>query len=88
MGCGPGYGTQLILDRFGADYVDAIDLDSAMIARARRRLAQPGTAGVAHRSRCTPDHVRSGLEPRLRAGGLRTGGSHADGDHRSVMHRR
>jgi SAM-dependent methyltransferase len=31
LGCGRGYGTRLILDRFGAD--------PAMVARARRRLA-------------------------------------------------
>ncbi|MFO7193118.1 MAG: class I SAM-dependent methyltransferase [Thermocrispum agreste] len=40
LGCGPGYGTQLILDRFGAGHVDAIDLDPAMITRARRRLTR------------------------------------------------
>ncbi|WP_328967480.1 class I SAM-dependent methyltransferase [Streptomyces sp. NBC_00239] len=39
LGCGPGYGTQLILDRFGAAHVDAVDLDPYMITRARRRLA-------------------------------------------------
>ncbi|MCX5418065.1 class I SAM-dependent methyltransferase [Streptomyces sp. NBC_00059] len=38
LGCGPGYGTRLILDRFGASHVDAVDLDPYMIARARRRL--------------------------------------------------
>lgn len=38
IGCGSGYGTQLILDRFGAAHVDAVDLDPAMIGRARRRL--------------------------------------------------
>ena len=42
VGCGAGYGTELILTRFGADRVDAIDLDSDMIARARRRLARFG----------------------------------------------
>ena len=42
LGCGPGYSTQLILDRFGAARVDAIDLDPAMIARAGRRLARYG----------------------------------------------
>ena len=40
LGCGSGYGTQLILDKFGASSVDAIDLDPAMIDRARRRLAR------------------------------------------------
>ncbi|MBK0868698.1 class I SAM-dependent methyltransferase [Saccharopolyspora sp. HNM0986] len=38
IGCGPGYGTRLILDRFGAARVDAVDLDPAMITRAQRRL--------------------------------------------------
>nr|WP_221383100.1 class I SAM-dependent methyltransferase [Actinoplanes polyasparticus] len=42
IGCGPGYGTRLILEQFGAAHVDAIDLDPAMIARARRRLAPFG----------------------------------------------
>lgn len=42
LGCGPGYGTQLILERFDAGHVDALDLDPAMITRARRRLARYG----------------------------------------------
>jgi SAM-dependent methyltransferase len=42
IGCGPGYGTQLILEHFGASRVDAIDLDPAMIRRAKRRLARYG----------------------------------------------
>lgn len=40
IGCGSGYGSQLILERFGADTVDAVDLDPAMIGRAGRRLAR------------------------------------------------
>ena len=39
LGCGSGVGTQLILQRFGAARVDAVDLDPAMVTRARRRLA-------------------------------------------------
>ncbi|MFI5627566.1 class I SAM-dependent methyltransferase [Nocardioides sp. NPDC051685] len=39
IGCGSGYGTRLILDRFGAADVDALDLDPDMVAKARRRLA-------------------------------------------------
>ncbi|SUE94930.1 methyltransferase type 11 [Mycolicibacterium tokaiense] len=39
IGCGSGYGSQLMLQRFGAAQVDAIDLDPAMIARAQARLA-------------------------------------------------
>ena len=38
IGCGSGYGTKLIIDQFGAATVDAIDLDHAMVTRARRRL--------------------------------------------------
>ncbi|EGX61018.1 MULTISPECIES: trans-aconitate 2-methyltransferase [Streptomyces] len=40
LGCGPGYGTKLILDRFRAAHVDAVDLDPYMITKARRRLAR------------------------------------------------
>lgn len=42
MGCGPGVGAQVILDRFGADTVDGFDLDPRMVERARRRLAGRG----------------------------------------------
>lgn len=42
LGCGSGFGTQPILQRFGAAQVDAVDLNPAMIARARRRLAPYG----------------------------------------------
>lgn len=38
IGCGRGVGTELILDRFGADRVDAFDLDPDMVERASRRL--------------------------------------------------
>lgn len=38
IGCGRGVGTGLVLDLFGADAVDAFDLDPRMITRARRRL--------------------------------------------------
>jgi ubiquinone/menaquinone biosynthesis C-methylase UbiE len=38
IGCGSGYGTKLIIDQFGAATVDAIDLDPAMVDRARHRL--------------------------------------------------
>ncbi|WP_306317636.1 MULTISPECIES: trans-aconitate 2-methyltransferase [unclassified Streptomyces] len=40
IGCGPGYGTRLILDRFRAAQVDAVDLDPDMVAKARRRLSR------------------------------------------------
>lgn len=42
IGCGSGYGTQLVLERFGAERVDAVDLDPVMIRRARKRLAGYG----------------------------------------------
>jgi len=42
LGCGRGVGTELILDVFGADSVDAFDLDPRMVALARRRLASRG----------------------------------------------
>jgi ubiquinone/menaquinone biosynthesis C-methylase UbiE len=46
VGCGSGEGTRLILDKFGAARVDAVDLDPAMVERARRRLAGYGTGRV------------------------------------------
>lgn len=42
IGCGRGAGVDLIFDVFGADRVDAFDLDEAMVARARRRLTRHG----------------------------------------------
>ena len=42
LGCGAGYGTELVLEQFGADNVDAIDLDPQMVERARRRLTGHG----------------------------------------------
>lgn len=42
LGCGRGVGAELILDVFGADRVDAFDLDPSMVALARRRLAAFG----------------------------------------------
>src|SRR5437762_4925828 len=47
VGCGRGVGVKIILERFGAAEVDALDLDPKMIGRARRRLAAFG-----------PEHVR------------------------------
>ena len=38
VGCGRGVGVELILDVFGAEEVDAFDLDPQMIARAQERL--------------------------------------------------
>src|SRR5437870_2535104 len=39
VGCGRGVGVQIILERFGAASVEAIDLDPKMVECARRRLA-------------------------------------------------
>lgn len=39
VGCGRGVGTGIILERFGAREVHAFDLDSDMVAQARRRLS-------------------------------------------------
>ena len=43
LGCGWGVGTQLILELFGADAVDAFELGPRMAARARRRHAPRGS---------------------------------------------
>jgi ubiquinone/menaquinone biosynthesis C-methylase UbiE len=40
VGCGRGVGAEIILDVFGAERVDAFDLDPHMVERARRRLAR------------------------------------------------
>lgn len=40
VGCGRGVGIELILDHFGADHVDAFDLDPHMVALARVRHAR------------------------------------------------
>jgi SAM-dependent methyltransferase len=42
IGCGGGYGTRLVLDRFGAATVDAVDLDPEAVTAARRRLSVYG----------------------------------------------
>src|SRR5580658_6380468 len=42
IGCGRGVGVDIVFDRFGADRVDAFDLDPDMIEQARRRLARHG----------------------------------------------
>jgi len=42
IGCGRGVGVEIILERFGADTVDAFDLDPDMVRRARARLERFG----------------------------------------------
>ena len=46
VGCGRGVGAKIILERFGAAAVEALDLDPKMIECARRRLAAYGLARV------------------------------------------
>lgn len=43
VGCGRGVGVEVILERFGAESVDAFDLDPRMIAEARSRLSKYGS---------------------------------------------
>jgi SAM-dependent methyltransferase len=38
LGCGRGIGVEIIFERFGADVVEAFDLDPNILDRARRRL--------------------------------------------------
>ena len=40
VGCGRGVGAEIILDRFGAERLEAFDLDERQVAIARRRLAK------------------------------------------------
>ena len=42
VGCGRGVGTEIILDEFGAEHVDAFDFDPDMVRRAQKRLASRG----------------------------------------------
>ena len=42
VGCGRGVGIELILQLFGADTVDAFDLDPRMVEQARKRLSRYG----------------------------------------------
>jgi ubiquinone/menaquinone biosynthesis C-methylase UbiE len=44
VGCGRGVGVELILEHFGADCVDAFDVDPAMVELATQRLARFGDA--------------------------------------------
>jgi ubiquinone/menaquinone biosynthesis C-methylase UbiE len=39
MGCGQGFGMEIILRQFGAARVSGIDLDPKMVARAQRRVS-------------------------------------------------
>jgi ubiquinone/menaquinone biosynthesis C-methylase UbiE len=42
VGCGRGMGVELLLERFGAERVDAFDLDPDMVRMAQERLARHG----------------------------------------------
>lgn len=46
IGCGTGYGVELILRRFGGTSIDAVDLDPERLAKAQRRLAAHIDAGT------------------------------------------
>ena len=47
IGCGRGVGSEVILDRLGAERVTAFDLDDSMVELARRRLhARPVSLSV------------------------------------------
>lgn len=46
VGCGRGVGTEIILDRFGAKEVYAIDIDPEMVDLAKGRLGRYGAARV------------------------------------------
>ncbi len=61
IGCGRGVGTELILERFGARKVVALDLDEEMVERARRRLARYGRERLELR---VGDVTRLGFEDR------------------------
>lgn len=43
VGCGRGVGVQIIFDLFGANHVDAFDLDPKMVNRAESRLKKYGS---------------------------------------------
>jgi ubiquinone/menaquinone biosynthesis C-methylase UbiE len=43
IGCGRGVGVEIILDLFGAERVDAFDLDPRMVDRAQKRLERRGS---------------------------------------------
>jgi len=43
VGCGRGIGAEIILRNFGADSVDAFDLDARMVEKAKKRLARYGS---------------------------------------------
>jgi len=44
IGCGQGFGMELILEQFGADTVNGIDIDPGMVDRARKRIARFGSS--------------------------------------------
>lgn len=66
IGCGSGYGTKLIIDQFGAATVDAIDLDSAMVTRARRLRRYHDQVRVAQGSADNPAGSRGRHRRQLR----------------------
>lgn len=49
IGCGRGVGSLLILKHFDPGHIDAIDIDPAMIRRARRRLTRGNRERISFR---------------------------------------
>ena len=88
IGCGSGYGSQLVLERFGAASVDAVDLDPEDDPPPRRaaprRLRRPGSAGSRQRNRpavrlgCRRRQLRRGVRLRDRSPHPRLAGSLAE----------
>ena len=46
VGCGQGFGAEIIKKRFGAATVNGIDLDAHIVARAQRRLTRRNAEGI------------------------------------------
>lgn len=51
VGCGSGFGVELLHDLFGAQQVHAFDADPAMVAATRQRLTRKGRMGGRHAPR-------------------------------------
>ncbi|MCH6165240.1 class I SAM-dependent methyltransferase [Pseudonocardia alaniniphila] len=84
LGCGRGFGTRLILDRFGAREVDALDLDPRMVTRARSRLAPLGNRARVVRGSATD--LRAAFDPGGSGRGGESGGYDAVFDFAIVHH--
>jgi ubiquinone/menaquinone biosynthesis C-methylase UbiE len=65
VGCGRGFGVELLLDRFGAARVDAFDLDSHMVELAERRLRRHGDRVRLWQGSVTSIAARDGQYPAI-----------------------